>query len=1448
MGRATGSETCGHADAGTGARGVVALLPVVLIICLVLGPAPVQSSYTGDVLLPRMSGELKHVMEMPFSPMAFSEEQISMSFLGTTETELRSWLYHQIIALSVGQSSWMTMVYMGLEDGLFLGYFSNSSYTERASSGLAVNVSWNPYTLEEVNDAVDRGDITGMSGKRVETSCPEGVRDSVCASRNSEPVNASDQAACLQTAGNTWYAPCTADCCDAHIRNYYSTSFAARGTPINVTRWRTYDHKTRPWYKQCKYYGAKWSSPYEFATSQSLGLTAMAKAKGPTGDLVGVLAIDYEVGGLSALLSQSLPRLGAWGYAVERSNGKVVAISTGETLYSSSMVSTIGFSESRLSAINASHKSIAVSATILAALDWPEDYYYQSASTGAGYEFQTVGLKSNGLDWLVVAGQDIRCQPSEIWDSVAGVCQTCAAGAIPVEGRCTTCPRHSSPNNNQSACHCNVGYYSLPADTECFVCPSSLVCGGGPIGSTWPLPPPGWWYDYELAAAAAAAAAAGGDGGATSADGRLNDEHVFQCESSRTCVGSTNGRTCDSSDDTGQRGIGYSCCAPTTDQNSILCGSCKPGFSFVAGRCSKCDEVDTRSVLVYLFTYCGLIAMLWFRSATYRHTSKFFTFVFFLQNLALQLDDSVRGMRFFNSLVLLDLDPISADRCLMDIGFVGKWVIANMLIPVLLAMLLGIVCVLDQRYIYPSRRRAGNVLAPYLRLKKSLFELATIWVFPSCLWSLKAIICRLVNGRNGEVYMLSDDSSIECHGPQHVVVYAGGIVLLMLNCTFAATMLFVIGLRQFRQEHTMVASRQRALARLHTAEPQAATPGDVLTGCAEVKECLKRFGRKQDLQLRVNKNYRTTEAGKLKLQVGQRILLRNKITDQTWNGYHPDAPREDGEFPRDYVDLLNAESVTWNKDLVSHDPLASSYYPIQVSRFWYPFFLLLARLMMVFIYAAGNVHRLDGNISFNGTLFQLDMERSGLIVSPYINWKTFATLLLTIHLVVQLKGLPFRHQDQNDFETLCTLCLLTTGLCFLGTEHDAVARILFYTIMFFFAVAIAWTETRGSTSTSAARARTRLRTLLLKLRVGVILVSSQRHQRERKRNGGARTRSATPEPPVGRRSIQVHSTNEAAVDQTTTAKPFYIDESKDESGSQRDEIVQLLEKDPHTDDFAENQIEILTEKLKNNEWPALRGLNNVGGGRRPQDCLELLEAMIHLREPLHTLVIDLSHQDPVILDVMHNLCVQDTLQSIADSFPAEEELIELNVVRSSGYGLTHHLQPNQQYDFSIRVPILQFAPDPPVLGVSRMTPLVNLGSCSVKLVRGRNNTSTIKIMKGEKLLCFLAPIDTSPQKQTEMERWREHLDQVCPDSVQHSSNLSSKFTPNFAELRRRCAKTSSTANLNCAIPSTLVHCLSARWSCVCTWRTAQRAWSTCFRLRPMSCRPWPSSLSNMRAT
>ena len=50
-----------------------------------------------------------------------------------------------------------------------------------------------------------------------------------------------------------------------------------------------------------------WSTMYEFSTSQALGLSAMAVAANPdTRELLGVFAIDYDVGAISSVISSTL--------------------------------------------------------------------------------------------------------------------------------------------------------------------------------------------------------------------------------------------------------------------------------------------------------------------------------------------------------------------------------------------------------------------------------------------------------------------------------------------------------------------------------------------------------------------------------------------------------------------------------------------------------------------------------------------------------------------------------------------------------------------------------------------------------------------------------------------------------------------------------------------------------------------------------------------------------------------------------------------------------------------------------------------------------------------------------------------------------------------------------------------------------------------------------------
>lgn len=1359
---------------------------LVALLCLVAEPAATQmqpQTFTAEVLLPRMHGRIEELIAQPHVLLEYSYNQINMDFLQTTTTvELRQWLYNQIVSLRATGFKQIEMVYAGLDDGRFLGYFSVSSYTERASTGSATDLEWFPYTLDTVNDAVERGEVFGESGMcdidsgcDVQALCPDGERVSRCVSQNHENLNVSGEDACQQT-GSTWYAPCTEDCCDAHIRNYYSTSLADRGAPINFTGWRVYNHKTRPWYLQAIYQRRYWSDAYEFATTKSLGLTAMKVATDPTGDIVGVLAVDYDAGKLSLLLEDVVGRRksdNAWGYIVERRNGKLIALSTLETLYSPTLKDTVGFADSRLSAVDVNRTSIATSASILAALGWPSDFYNLSESTLAGYEFHTERVESHGLDWLLVAGQDISCQPAEIWDSLAGACQPCPGDARIVQGECVACPAHSSPDDGLSSCHCDSNYYSLPGDTECFDCPSALVCGGGPIGSTWPLPPPGRWYDYELFASARQA---------------KDEQQVFQCQSAYLCAGSTDGKTCNGDGD------GYSCCDKSTDQDSLLCGSCSPGFALTAGRCAPCKETDTTSVLVYLFVCCVLVAVLWVRSATYRCTSTFNTFVFFVQCLALQLDDSVHSVRFFTSLVLLDLDPLSADRCLMDMGFVTKWTVANVWIPLCLAAMLCIMCILDRQCIYPSRSKDGNVLPSILRLKKSLFDLAIILSFPACLWSMKGVICIGIAGRDGEVNVLSDDSTVECYGQQHVPVYTASIVLLTLYCIFVVAILFAIGLRNYRQERRMIFSRGHALDQLQaskgTGESSASqpsspselhvlgklagkddanlgpglqgkpahSPGRVKhahehnetyseqSGSEEIRACLKRFVRQQPAELRVKEDYEPQDSEQLKLVVGQRVLTRRDPTEgrdeeHMWSGSKKDEPNITGSFPRERVDVLSAESVRWNAEMSSSDALTSSFYPIRVSCFWYPSFQLLGRFIMVVIFTQGHVRRFDGQISASA-LFDTDTEDSGAVVAAQIDWKTFATVLLIVHLLVLLKCAPFWDQGQNEFATLCTVCLVMTGLGFTGTQHDEVAKCALLIIMIYFAVEVFRTRRRrAGPRTPTARL---LRSVRLKLCVGIILVSwyKQKH---------SRPAVTTTEPSLRQSTTDTQPRISTTVGQSKdeSAEPFDLDESHETAKSQRKEIVDLLMKRLHTDDFAENQIEILVTKLKNNEWPALRGLRNVSGGRRPQDCLELLEAMLYLREPLHTVVIDLSQQDPVILEVMRNLCVHETLQGIADSFAREDERIELKVL-GVAHTLSHSI-PHKNYQFCIRGPILQYAD----IGVSRMTPLANLGSCLAE--RGHGD-GTIKITQDGQSLLILG--QTEDVKEDDLRRWRKHVSEV----------------------------------------------------------------------------------------
>ena len=416
------------------------------------GGAQDIDSYAGQVLLPTVESQLSAVMEEPWSTIRFTVTSLQLGFLDSASTTaVRQYFYNQIVAVGVGDRTRTSvdMIYAGMEDGRFIGYFSPTSYTERGpGQGSPSALPWDPWTLATINAVCPTDDACrGETGKTVAASCP--VNDARQAGVCSHNHDSNDELSCT-TAGYAWYAPCTlAGCCDCSVRNYYHSIVAEAGQPGDFKRWRIYDPRLRSWYTEMvnlwRADGTTtlFSSMYEFSTSQALGLSAMSAMLDPAGQIVGVYAIDYDVGALSAIVNRSLTGSGSFGFAVERSNGKLVAVSNQERLYDKAAMASqgISFFDARRSAVDAGHPSVREAARILVAESWPAGFHYRSpAETTGGLEFSTAVITVHGLDWLAVAGMDIRCQPFEIWDSAAGRCKACRPGTQPVGTICQACP------------------------------------------------------------------------------------------------------------------------------------------------------------------------------------------------------------------------------------------------------------------------------------------------------------------------------------------------------------------------------------------------------------------------------------------------------------------------------------------------------------------------------------------------------------------------------------------------------------------------------------------------------------------------------------------------------------------------------------------------------------------------------------------------------------------------------------------------------------------------------------------------------------------------------------------------------------------------------------------------------------------------------------------------
>ena len=509
-------------------------------------------------------------------------------------------LYQQLLTAPAAQFvSTEIYTFVGFEDGRFFGYANKNEITFNQAGGTPAGLAMSPHTtLTTVNDDCCNTNCAESSwcpsecspmlcrgewGKVLAMSCPGGAVDS---------AGCSTDATALAAAG---YHENVTACCDENIRAYYTTSVAERGRPINFTRWRVYNPRGRTWYveQKARWESTKndaipvtkgWSSPYSFATGGVIGITATGSII-VDNKLVGVIGADYTLASLSVLLVEALSVTTSainteMAYVVERS-GSGEGMLVGTTI-STDVLYTDG---QRLTVWKSTSPAVVRSAEILKARGWAAGAITRAEGGFFEADSALFTVQDGDLDWLIVSLQNTTCTTPQVWSF--GRCETCPDGTTPQGDSiddCTLCPTNSVRDDSGTGCNCIEGFYSLPGHTGCHSCPPLLLCGGGAIGKTYPLPPTGWWYDVPAFVAAAAGARRAlmlstrtehnnSEFSSTSnshralADAVHPDPNVYLCRSSHTCVGSSDGLTCDN----GAHSSSKACCADSTMPGGTLC-------------------------------------------------------------------------------------------------------------------------------------------------------------------------------------------------------------------------------------------------------------------------------------------------------------------------------------------------------------------------------------------------------------------------------------------------------------------------------------------------------------------------------------------------------------------------------------------------------------------------------------------------------------------------------------------------------------------------------------------------------------------------------------------------------------------------------------------------------------------------------------------------------------
>jgi hypothetical protein len=211
-------------------------------------------SYVKAVLAPRLKGQLETFLAAPTVNAELSHAALGMGVIAPTEESLLPWMYTQIKEAEANadddSKAGIRMIYAGLEDGAFFGYYNTTELTRRAGGdATAADYDWFPYgegcgdsIFERANAATLDQKIEGTYLCSMDDSNTWQV-DASCNTTDEDFQDAVEEGWC--DASDAANSKC---CCHRNIRTFYSTRPSLKGRANEVTGWKVYDPRVRAWY------------------------------------------------------------------------------------------------------------------------------------------------------------------------------------------------------------------------------------------------------------------------------------------------------------------------------------------------------------------------------------------------------------------------------------------------------------------------------------------------------------------------------------------------------------------------------------------------------------------------------------------------------------------------------------------------------------------------------------------------------------------------------------------------------------------------------------------------------------------------------------------------------------------------------------------------------------------------------------------------------------------------------------------------------------------------------------------------------------------------------------------------------------------------------------------------------------------------------------------------